>query len=94
MRSEVSGDFQDTFSPKINEIVEQFASSSESLQTLCLEMKTKIEELQTTMNMNNSHYSDQLKEFKDQLTKATSVSSHSIPIIQQEELKQNEIESA
>ncbi len=79
MRAEVSGDFQDTFSPKINEIVEQFASSSESLQTICLEMKSKIEELQNTMNLNHSLYSDQLKKFEDQLTKATSVSSPSIP---------------
>ena len=57
-------------------------------------MKSKIEELQTTINLNHSKYLDQFKDFKDQLTKATSVSSPTIIPIQQEELKQIEIASA
>ncbi len=65
MRSSLSNDFQDTFSPKINEIVEQFAISSDSLQQICLKMKSKIEEIQTTMNLNHTQVTDQMKEFKD-----------------------------
>ncbi len=87
MRSEVSGDFKDTFSAKIKETIEQFASSTESLQTICLEMKSKIEELQIAMNQNHLENKNQFKDLKDQLTKATGISSPRIPNIQQEELK-------
>ena len=53
MRSQVAGDFNNTFSTKINEIVEQFAFSSESLHGLCQEMKQEIQDLKTTINLND-----------------------------------------
>jgi hypothetical protein len=56
MRSQVAGDFNNTFSTKINELVEQFASSSESLYDLCHEMKSEIQELKATLNLNHSQY--------------------------------------
>jgi hypothetical protein len=56
MRSQVSGDLKNSFSTKINEIVEQFASSSESVLELCHNMSSDIQKLQATINLNHSQY--------------------------------------
>ncbi len=50
-------------------------------------MKSKIEQLQTTINQNHLENKIQFKDLKDQLTKTVSVSSPTIANIQQEELK-------
>jgi hypothetical protein len=42
MRGQISGDFENKFSKKINELVNQFATSSESLHELCLKMSSEI----------------------------------------------------
>ena len=83
MRNQVSGDSKTTFSTKINELVNQIASSSESLNELCLKMSSDIQKL-------HEQHPDKSTDAKDQVTKSASISTAANVI--HEESKQSELE--